>query len=281
MKQLLSYMTLCLILMMQPAQAAIDEKCEPILNGAEAAFADLFPAGATTQILGPWCFRAYTLGLITRYTGVNALKTDDFDVGVYVMGPPFDNEPTYIGTSAQVIALLNDLTGGSGNTETAICDNIDQISSGIKTIQNGNTMIVTTEGKCVKLPKNNNSCEPPPGTDEQGNPVVTNINMITTTDLLSFDIQGLNFPNIPGVPNPLDSIVNSFANSTCFMNIHEDVPAFDTETDVCFDISELVGNIPGISNNVTLKFQANSKSRIVDDCSNADTIVDLANGAAQ
>lgn len=31
MKQLLSYFTLCLILMMQPAQAAIDEQCETIL----------------------------------------------------------------------------------------------------------------------------------------------------------------------------------------------------------------------------------------------------------
>lgn len=281
MKPLLSYVTLCLVLLMQPAQAAIDEQCEPILNGAETAFADLFPAGATTQIIGSWCFRAYAIGLITRYTGVNALKIDDLNVGVYVMGPPFGNEPTYIGTSAQVKTLLDDLTGGSGNTETAVCDNIDEIASGIKTFKDGNIITVTTEGKCVKLPKNNNSCEPSQGIDEHGNPVATGINMLTTTDLVSFDIKGFNVPSIPGFPNPLDSIVNSFATSTCFKNVHDSTEAFDTKMDVCFDLSETIGNIPGISDMVTMRLKANSSSRIVDDCSGADNIVDLANGAVQ
>lgn len=108
-------------------------------------------------------------------------------------------------------------------------------------------MTVTTEGNCVKLPKINNSCEPPQRIGEHGNPVATGRDMLTTTDLISFEINGFNFPSIPGFPNPLDSIVNSFANSTCFKNVHEETPAFDTKTDVCFDISGLVGNIPGYS----------------------------------
>lgn len=282
MKQLLSYFTLCLVLMMQPAQAAIDEQCETILNGAETAFADLFPAGATTQILGSWCFRAYAVGFITRYTGINALKTDDFNVGVYVMGPPFDNEPTYIGTSAQVIALLDDLTGGGGNTQQTLCEISDTLISEIKTIQNGNTLTITTEGNCIKIPPTN-PCEPPSGTDKNGNPAVTGISMLTTTELISFEIAGFKIPNIPGFPNPLDPIVNSFANSTCFENVHEESAAFDTKTDICFDISDQVGSIPGISDKVTLALIAESNSRIVNDCSSvgADNIIDLVNGAVQ
>lgn len=282
MKYLLSAITLCMALSMQPALAAIDNNCELILGGAEKAFADIFPTGPVTQVVGSWCFRVYLLEDITRITGVNSLKTDDFNVGVYVVGPRFGEAPAYIGTSTQVLALIGGLTGGSGNKQDAICDDSNIKDSGIKIIENGKKITVTTEGKCVKLPKSNNSCDLPPETDGAGKPIATGINMLTETELISFEIKGLEIPSIPGFSNPLDTVVDSFVKDTCFKHVRKESVGFETKTDICFDISELVQAF-GAKGPVTMTMKANSKSSLVDDCANtnADTIIDLVKGHVQ
>jgi hypothetical protein len=107
--------------------------------------------------------------------------------------------------------------------------------------------------------------------------------MLTITDLVNYEIKGFDIHFIPGLPNPLDFVTNNFTKSICFKHIREDIVAFETKTDVCFDASDLVRNIPGISDKMTLAFRANSRSTIVDDCSNsgADIIIDLFKGETE
>ena len=281
MKRLIKPLAICLALIVLPAHAAIDERCEPILNATEIAFSELFPPGPVTQVIDSLCFRAYTVGNITRYAAINASKTSFLDVGVYVLGPPFGDTPTYIGTTDQVQAILDNLTGGEGgNTGESICDNSNSEVSGIKTFQDGDTITITTEGKCVKLPKNNSLCDIKAEKQEDGTFKPTDIHMLTTTNLVSYSITGL---DIPGFLNPLDPFAKSFANSTCLIHVPERTFNYKSHTDVCFDISELAQGIPGIPDIVTMQLIADSSSVIVDDCSKtgADTILNLVTGLTE
>ena len=281
MKRFLSSITLCVVLIMQPAQADFIGDCSKILNGAQNSFKDLFPTDPQNQFFDIWCFRAYPGGLLAGYT----LGNVDFLRGVHVMGGPFEKKtPTFVGTRDEVFALLGiAVDSGGGNAGDALCDTSNTAISEIITRQEGNTIFVTTEGKCVKLPTSDSLCKPPPAVDENGMAKPTNINMLSETNLISYDITGVHIPTLPGFPNPLEFIAQGFTSNICFEHVTEEFTKYDTEIDICFDITDIARDIPGASGNVTMAFKANSTSTIVDDCANtnADNIINLVTGESR
>ena len=280
MKRLLSSLSLCMALIMQPAQADLTQECNDILNRAQLAFPDLFPTKPDTQFLGPWCFRAYPLGLLA---GVNRIKSKAFPIGVYVLGPPFGDEPTFIGTTSQVTTLLDDLLGpagggGGGNNQEAICDSGDSELTGLfHTVEDNNTIKITTKGECIMPPENTSFCEVRAETDNSGELVATDIHALTNTEIASVKFTGYTSFAIPGVPNLQDTIEQNLSNTTCIIHAPTHFDEVTVETDICMDMTEQFAGIPGTADKVTMEFRGKSTSMIVDDCfdTNANSITDL------
>ena len=290
MKLFLSSLALCTAFIMPPAQADLTTDCNKMLNRAQVLFSDLFPTDPFNQFSGNWCYRVYPGNQLARKKFVGEIVVgitsgdDDFPPGVYGMGGPFGFGPNFIDSRDGVFALLGlPLEPVRGKIKDAICDNSNSDINGLNITQDGTLITITTDGKCVKLPTNKNLCALPPKTDENGKPIPTNISMLTVTDLVNYEIKGFDIPFRPGLPNPLDFVTNNFTKSICFKHIQEDIVAFETKTDVCFDASDLVRNFPGISDKMTMAFKANSRSTIVDDCSNsgADIIINLVTGGSE
>lgn len=274
MKRVLSSLALCMALSMQPAQADFIGDCTKILNGAQHSFKDLFPTAPDNLFLDHWCFREYPGPVYLGFT----LGNSDFPPGVHGLNGIFGDTPSFIATRDEAFALLG-LDSGGGGDLNAICDSSNSAVSGIKTIQDGKNITITTEG-CVKLPTRS-LCEVRPATDEQGTTQTTDYSVLTVTDLISYNISGLLLPSIPGLPNPLDPILQSFETTVCHKNAPKEMADTNVQIDVCFDISEQFVGIPGIPDEVTVEFKASSSSTLVDDCANtdADTIIDLFTGA--
>ena len=152
-------------LIMQPAQADFVEDCNNILNGAQRAFKDIFPTAPDNLFLGPWCYRAYPGNVLA---GIS-IGSIDFPPGVYAMNGPFGDEPNFIGPVDQTLAFLNSQPGGGQNE---ICDSSNSAVSGIETIQDGDHISITTNGKCVPIPTDS-LCAVQAGTDEHGTPQIT------------------------------------------------------------------------------------------------------------
>ena len=283
MKRLLSSLALCMALTMQPAQADFIGDCTKILNGAQESFKDLFPTDPDNQFFEHWCFRAYPglTGLV--YLGFT-LGNSDFPPGVHGLNGIFGDTPSFIATRDEAFALLGlDSGGGGGGNEKDFCDNSNSAITGIDTIQDGNNVLVTTHGECVDLPTNSGLCTVEADTDENGDLEQTNIHMLTVTDLVRYEVTGFDLPSIPGFPDPLSSIAESFETTTCLVHAPRGFTDIVTEIDVCFNVSGLVGSIPGISDDVTIRLEAKSTSTVVDDCANtgADSIINLVTGAAE
>lgn len=276
MNRLFSSLALCMAFIVQPAQATFTDDCNTVLNGAQQSFAGIFPGNPPNQFFGNWCFRSYPGVLLAGITSGDS----DFQPGVYVMGPPFANTPTFVGTVNEVLVMLGLPADSGSSDQAAICDTSNNEASGIIQTQEDNKIKITTNGQCVKPPKNNSFCEVSPETDDDGGFVETGIHALTTTDVNSVIFSGFDIPDIPGIPgfsNPLESIVDSFASKTCIIHAPEEISNFEIETDICLDLTDEVKGIPGVMPPVTVKFQGLSTMEIVNDCfqTDADSITNL------
>ncbi|MBT5223596.1 MAG: hypothetical protein HON51_07670 [Gammaproteobacteria bacterium] len=203
-----------------------------------------------SQFSGPWCYRAYQSGLLAGITSGDS----NFPPGVYVMGGRFGNTPAFIGSVREVFTLLGlPTTPGGGSGQEAICDNSNNETSGIVQTHDGNKIIITTKG-CIKPPKYNRLC------DITGGLVETGIYALGTIRCDNFKFSGdiPVFPITPGIPpiaNPLDAIVDSFSSKICTIHTPEKILLLDVVMDLCLDMTDQVGILPGGTPPVTLELK--------------------------
>lgn len=236
---------------------------ETLLNWAENSFPRYFAPHQTTQSINPWLFRHYPETGI--YAGVNLT-----DNNVYVMGGPWGNTPTLIDTLPNLFALAN-----SGNNSIPAC-NTAVAPAGLVYTQNGNVVNVTTNGQCIPLPDNNNLCQAPQQTTPTG------ISVLTSTTVISSQFNGITI-DIPGIPNPFQSIGDNFSNSKhCTINVPAEGANLIINSDVCFDMTAQFGddfnNIPGITVTppITMATKDTTTNQSVANCfdTEADTVYD-------
>lgn len=245
------------------ASSATNNEIETLFNLAENQFPTLFPNHQATQIISPWTFRYYPSTGI--YAGV---RNND----VYVLGGPWGTDsPTFIDTLPN---LLIELQGSGGNSGVPACRDVADIPAGMVITQSGNVVNISTNGQCISLPENMNFCEPPIQSRATGISVLSNIN-ITSSQTTGLIIDQ------PGIPNPLDSLSESF--SSCTIN----APAENqvVNMDVCFDVTNQFSDIPsgfGITVNppVTFKMVGTTTTQVVTDCfsTNAAIVLDAFTG---
>lgn len=267
MKILLSSFALCITFIMQPIQAAaLDGSCEQILNNAQKLYSDIFPGNPKTLFIGPWCFRSYDndeLGDI--YAGIYRSKDGVFKYeGAYTLGGPFGNSPNYVGQTGSVIEFLNSQL--YSNSQNGICDTIG-LSDDITYRTEGDTTYVSTNGRCIELPANRNICDALPEIDEHHTPIETGRHVLSTTDVSSFELSGINTPGF-------DSIAQNIANQkTCIIHAPTEFTNHTVHTDICLDITKLMGDlsaIPGINPPITMRYKGTTNSTKVDDCFNTN-----------
>jgi hypothetical protein len=249
------------------AMADIVSDTETILNWAENAFPEFFPEHQTTQSIEPWLFRYYPQTDI--YAGINTT-----DYNAYVLGGPFGNEPVFISSSAGLVA---DIAGSGGNGDIPAC-NTANIPEGFVYRQSGNVIEITTNGQCIKLPRDTNLCEPP-GQPEPGEPVATGISVLTKTEVLASEWRGVQ-----------SSIPLSFlgtqpgSSAVCILNTPtEEQIDLIINSDICLDVTEemqeQLAAIPGVT--VTPPIGQATKMTVtstrVADClqTDAETIYDM------
>lgn len=266
MKHTLTTLALCTAFIMQPAQANQDGDCRFILNTAQRIYPQFFPDNPETEFLGPWCFRHYnSKDFGDTYAGIYRSTDGAFKHhGVYTLDGPFGKIPLYIGQTDEVIDLLK------SQVKNELCDSGNNELTDIDHRQEGNTLFISTKG-CIKPPKNNNFCELLPDTDEIGRPVETGIHLLMESNVSGFEFTGINIPSIPGFPNPLDSIVDDIANQKiCIIHAPREATDLTVKTDICFNMSDELANIPGVNSSVEFRFRSTSKSEEVDDCFDTD-----------
>lgn len=93
------YSYLFILFSLNIAQADIADDTEILLNWAEETYPNYFPSYQTTQTFGPWLFRYYPQS--DTYAGVNI-----DDQGVYVLGGPWGNQPTFISELRRMSRLV-------------------------------------------------------------------------------------------------------------------------------------------------------------------------------
>lgn len=236
---------------------------EILLNWAQNTYPQYFPSHQTTQNIDPWIFRFYPeTGL---HAGVN--KTDN---NVYVLGGPWGDTPTVIDTLPNLMTLAN-----AGNSSIPAC-NTANAPAGLVYTQSGNVVNVTTNGQCIQLPTNNNVCQAPQQT------TATGISVLTSNRLISSEFRGFSI-DIPGIPNPFQSLADGFSNSKhCTINVPAEGANLIINADVCYDMTAQFGNdfegIPGITVTppITMARKDTTTYQSVSDCfaTDADTIFD-------
>ncbi|WP_244072268.1 hypothetical protein [Nitrosomonas sp. PY1] len=264
MKQIiLSTYTFLLLGNIHFASADIDSDSEILLNWAENNYSQYFSNHQVTQKIDPWIFRFYPDTGI--YAGVN--RNDN---NVYVLGGPWADSPTLIDTLPNLMVLAN-----SGNNSIPSCDTATA-PAGLVYTQSGNVINVTTNGKCISLPTNNNLCQVP----QQA--AATGISVLTNYEVLSSEFKGFKI-DIPGIPNPFESYANNFSKSKhCTINIPAEGANLTINSDVCYDMTAQFGdqyeNIPGITITppITLATKSTAINQSVPDCfaTDAESIYD-------
>ena len=246
------------------ASADTASDTEMLLNWAENTYPEYFPNHQVTKNVDPWLFRFYPDKGI--YAGVN--KNDN---SAYVMGGPWGNIPTLVDTLPN---LINQIVNSGGNTNIPAC-NAANLPAGFIYTQNGNIVNITTSGQCIPVIPNNNLCEAP------RHNTATGISVLTGSTVVSSEIKGVSI-NIPGIPDPFQSI-DDFANTKyCTINVPNERANLIINSDVCYDMTALFNdqfqNIPGITVTppITLAIKDTSTSQIVTDCfsTDAETIFD-------
>ncbi|MGG7054809.1 hypothetical protein [Nitrosomonas sp. ANs5] len=243
------------------AFADLSSDTETLLNWAERTFPHLFPTHQATHSLDPWRFRYYPQTNI--YAGINTQ-----DQNVYVLGGPwgYDN-PTQI---SPVSTLLADITQSGGDGSIPACKT-DDIPEGFVYTQSGNAVNITTNGQCIKLPRDTNFCEAP----EEEAPAPTGISVLTTVELLNNQWSGVEFNN--GPTNILDSYAGN--TSVCIRNASPDQIGLTINSDICLDVTdemydELSGQ-PGITitgPNITHATHTITRNEQVADCFQTEAI---------
>ena len=237
---------------------------EILLNWAENTYPQYFPNHQLTQNVDPWLFRFYPDTGI--YAGVN--KNDNY---VYTLGGPWGNTPTLIDSLPNLFALAN-----SGNNSIPAC-NTASAPAGMVYTQNGNVVNITTNGQCIPLPTSNNLCEAPQQT------AATGISMLTSSTVIASEFRGFSW-DIPGIPNPLQSVANNFSNTKhCTRNVPSEGANLTINSDVCydmtaqFDVDQFQG-IPGVTVTppITWARKDTTTTQIVPDCfaTDAESIFD-------
>lgn len=256
MKQfILSACSLALLCGFNFASADTNSDAETLLNWAENTYPEFFPSHQATQSIEPWLFRHYPeVGI---YAGVN--KTDN---GIYVLGGPWGNNPTFIDSLPN---MLNHIVNSGGNGSIPACNTVN-VPAGLVFTQSGNVVNVTTNGQCIPLPTNLNLCEAPRQTSATG------ISLLTTSNVTSSEIKGVTI-DIPGIPNPFQSFANDTLNSKhCTINAPQESTNLTVNSDVCYDMTSAFEGqfqgIPGVTINppITMATRNTVTSQTVADC---------------
>jgi hypothetical protein len=237
---------------------------ETLFNWAEKNFPQYFPSHDTTKPFSPWAFRFYVQTGI--YLGLNDNN------GVYVLGGAFGNSPYYIDTLANLLKLAIPPTSGGG----AACDT-SQAPAGFSYTQSGNTVNVTTNGRCV-VPPTTALCNAAAAAQATGVSVLGNVTVNTFT-MSGFKIL------IPGFPNPFDSVAKGIANGkSCIRNAPaQGYSSLVVNVDTCYDLTSTLGtsakSIPGVlevTPPVTMAVKEQIVNQAVNDCfaTDATTVFD-------
>lgn len=241
---------------MGTAQADRASDAETLFNWAERVYSQYFPTHASTATSGPWLYRYYSASGV--YVGLNE------NGGVYVMGGPFGNSPSYVDTSASLLRLATASSASGCSTADA--------PAGFSYSQSGNTVNVSTAG-CVAPPAGAFCNAPTPAS-------ATGISVLGKTNVSSFSMGGFNIL-IPGFPNPFESVASQIANAkSCIRNAPEGFANLTVNMDVCYDITAQLGSsvvsIPGVlavNPPITVAFKGSTVNQTVSDCFATDAAV--------
>jgi hypothetical protein len=269
MKLFFTVLVISLTVIVQPIQADVVSDSEQIMNDAQQVYPRFFPPSQATQVSAPYLYRFYSSTGI--YLGIN-----QNDSGVYVLGGSFGNTPVYINTTANVITLLKSQIGsGSNDSRSTICDTRD-IPTGFSYRHEGNTTYVTTNGQCLVLPKNSNSCKPKAETNNSGTPIATGIHLLSDVTVNNLEVTGFNVSGF-------DSLAKGVTNQkTCIIHAPTIFTNHTVISDICLDITNQLGDLSllpagTITPPVTVRSETTVVSVKVDDCFNTDasTITNL------
>jgi len=260
------------ILFSQSIQADINTDANQIFNDAQQVYSELFPSNQQTQTLEPWLFRFYPKSGI--YLGVN--KEDS---GVYLLGGNFGTSPVYIDQTDQILSMLSAQKGTT--TDSATLCNLASIPEGISYQQNNNTINLSTNGQCIKLPEiaSKMLCDINPSTDSSGVPIATDINVLIQSNIQDHQITGF-LIDIP------ESETNAlFGTKVCLINAPHNFTSYHISNDLCIDMTDQVLSInPDIISYInpplTVHYKSSQISTIVFDCfaTDADAISDAVTG---
>lgn len=204
----------------------------------------------------------------------------DFDISslpgleVYVGYGLTPNDLTKAGHLAKVYTVPDKPAGSASGSA---CDT-SQAPSGVSYSQSGNTVNISTNGQCVPLPTAS-LCSPPQTSSSSS----SGQSVLTTMKISSFSLTGISF-NIPGMPNPFDSLAQGLgASSTCVRNAPQGYSTYNMNLDVCYDITSAMGpSLASMSSAITVtspiteKLKGSFTSQVVSDCfkTSAITVVD-------
>lgn len=240
------------------AQADRASDVEILFNWAERAYAQYFPSHDATKAASPWLYRYYP------QTGVYLGLNDNN--GIYVLGGEFGSEPLYVNTLASLLTQANATACSTG-----------EAPAGISYSQSGDTVNVSTNGKCVKPPVSG-ICNAPTPTQATG------VSVLGNTTVSSFAMGGFNIL-LPGFPNPFESAGRGIANAkSCIRNAPaQGFSNLTINLDVCYDLTEQLGSliqtIPGVvevNPPITMTYKGQVVNQVVTDCfaTDATTVVD-------
>jgi len=247
---------------MQVSHADLVSDSEQIMNDAETVYRDLFPSNQTTQIFDPYRYRFYPSTGI--YLGVN-----QNDAGVYLLGGSFGDTPKYVDQTDKVISMLKTQMGNEGDTSNSksdICDT-SNISDDFTYRREGNTTYISTDGQCIAIPEDRNTCETLPEIDENRQPIETGIHVLSQSSVSKFEITGL---NIPGFDSTAQSQINQ---KTCVIHAPRELTNQTIHSDICLDMTSQLGSLPGATPPVTNRFKSTVSFAKVDDCFKSDAAI--------
>ncbi len=266
LKQLIS--SACALILLgniQVASADLASDAETLLNWAENTYPELFPSPRATQSLEPWLYRFYPE--TNTYAGVN--KNDN---GVYVMGGPWGDNPTYIDSLASLITTIQN---SGGNSSIPAC-NTANAPAGFSYSQSGNVVTITTNGQCIEIPNTTNFCETPV------QPTQTGISVLSTSSITSAEWRGISF-NLTLPTDPLASLTGTFKH--CTINAPAEQLNLVVNSDICMDMTQqLQGSFESaiaagyvtINPPITYATKSTYSGQAVSDCfaTDADNIYD-------
>ena len=238
---------------------------------AEANFPDLFKGTPSSGQYDKYSYTYYP-------TSQNYLALDSTGT-IYILGPYTNNQIVSVGLVTAYSAAI-EAWEKSNTTSASVSCSAATAPAGITYSQNGNTINVTT-ASCI-TPPTTSLCNPTA-------PKATGTNVMVTQSVQTFKLSGLTM-NVPGIPNPLDSVASAMGNSTtCMRNAPDGFSSLTINTNVCYDLTDQLkdsiaqmkaSGFMSATPPVTMTFQGTSSMKTVADCttSGASTIVDAFTG---